>query len=107
MAAYITGPEMIRLGMEVGGDKGKDVQRNAVDVNEGVLPLTDICQRSGNIPVELRNIVKGEAVEEVNVSLDVIAQALASKFTMIFHDVRRRMRHAFQLLVQSKNKLRK
>jgi hypothetical protein len=44
---------------------GKDIQRNAVDADEGVPPLADICQRSRNIPVELRNVVKGEAVEEI------------------------------------------
>ena len=46
MTAYITGIEKVRLGMEVGGDKGKDIQRNAVDVDEGVPPLADVCQHN-------------------------------------------------------------
>ena len=33
MAAYMAGVETVRLGMEVGGDEGKDVQRDAVDTN--------------------------------------------------------------------------
>ena len=74
MTAYITGTELVRLGVKMGGDEGKDIQRNAVDVNEGVPPLADVCQRSRNIPIELRNIVEGEAVEEVDVSLLKISQ---------------------------------
>ena len=46
MTAYLTGFEKVLLGREVGGDEGKDVQRNAVDVGEGVLPFADACQRS-------------------------------------------------------------
>ena len=46
MTAYMTGPEKVRLGIEVGGDEGKDIQRNAVDVSEGVPPFADACQRS-------------------------------------------------------------
>ena len=107
MTAYITGVETERLDTEVGGDKGKDVHRNAVDVNEGVPPLADVCQRSRNIPIELRNVVKGEAVEEVSVSLSAISQGLANEFMMIFHDVRRRICGVLQLLIQSKNELRK
>ena len=107
MTAYITGVETVRLGMEVDRDKGEDIKRNAVDVNEGVPPLADVCQRSRNIPVELRNVVNGEAVVEVSVSLGAIARGLASELVIIFHDVRRRIRRVLQLLVQSKNELRK
>jgi len=46
MTAYMTGVETVRLGIEVGGDEGKDIQRNAVDVNERVPPFADACQRS-------------------------------------------------------------
>ena len=66
MTAYVTGVETVRLGIEVGGDEGKDVQRNAVDMNERVPPLADVCQRGGSIPVELGDVVKGEAAEEVS-----------------------------------------
>jgi len=66
MTAYVTGPETVLLGEEVGGDEGKDVQRDTVDINEGVPPLADICQRGRSIPVELGDVVKGEATEEVS-----------------------------------------
>ena len=33
MTAYVTGAKADCLGMEVGGDEGKDVQRDAVDTN--------------------------------------------------------------------------
>jgi len=59
MAAYMTDAEKVRLGMKVGGDERKDIQRNAVDADEGVPPLADVCQRSRNVAVELRNVVKG------------------------------------------------
>ena len=67
MAAYVTGSETIRLGMKVGGDEGKHVQRNAVDVNEGIPPLANACQRGRNIPAELGDVVggPGEAVEKL------------------------------------------
>jgi len=66
MTAHMTGAETVRLGIEVGGDEGKDVQRDAVDVNEGIPPLADVCQRGRNIPVEFRDVVRGpgEAVEK-------------------------------------------
>jgi len=76
MTAYVTGIETVRrLEMEVGGDEGKDVQRNAVDADEGVPPLADVCQRDRDIPVELGDFVKGEAVREVCVSLLKTSQA--------------------------------
>ena len=59
ITAHITGIETIRLGMKVGGDERKDIQRNAVDADEGVPPLADVCQRSRDVAVELRNVVKG------------------------------------------------
>ena len=36
--------ETIPLRREVNGDERKDVQRDAVDVNEGVLPLANGCK---------------------------------------------------------------
>jgi len=66
MTAYATGVETVRLGIEVGGNEGKDIQRDAVDMNEGVPPLADVCQRGRNIPVELGDVVKGEAAEEAS-----------------------------------------
>ena len=75
MAAYMAGVETVRLGMEVGGDEGKDVQRDAVDVNEGIPPLANVRQCGRDIPVELGDIVKGKAVKEVGVSLLETSQA--------------------------------
>ena len=77
MTAYVTGAETVRLRMEVGGDEGKDVQRDAVDVNERVPPLANICQRSRNVPAELGDVVggPGKAVKEVGVSLPETSQA--------------------------------
>ena len=39
---HTTGTETVLLGTEVGGDEGKDIQWNAIDVSEGVPPFTDI-----------------------------------------------------------------
>ena len=69
MTTHVTGPETVLLGMEMGGDEGKYIQRNPVDIDERVPPFTDVCQRGRSIPIELRNIAKGEAVEEVSLSL--------------------------------------
>ena len=37
MTAYKSDVETILLGREIGGDEGKDVQRDAVYENEGIL----------------------------------------------------------------------
>ena len=50
------------------GDERKDIQRDAVDGNKGVPPLADIRQCCRNIPVELRDVVEGEAVGEISVA---------------------------------------
>jgi len=68
MTAYTTGAESVPLRIEMGGNEGKDIQRYAVDGDEGVTPLADSCQRGRSIPVESGNAVGGEAVEEVSVS---------------------------------------
>ena len=39
-----SGVETILLRREVNGDEREDVQRDAVDVNEGVLPLANGCK---------------------------------------------------------------
>ena len=69
MTAHMTGAETVRLRMEMGGDEGKDIERNAVDGNKRVPPLADICQCGRNTSVELRNSVEGETIEEVSVPL--------------------------------------
>lgn len=69
MAAHVTGMETVRLGIEMGGDEGKDVQRNAVDGNQRVPPLAYIRQYDRNISVELRNGIGCETTGEVSMSL--------------------------------------
>ena len=59
------GAETVLLGREVGGDEREDVQRDAVDGDEGVLPLANGRQCGRSIPVESRNRVRGETVEVV------------------------------------------
>ena len=61
--------------MEIGGDEGKDIQRNAVYAKEGVPPLPNSCQRGRDVLVQLRNIVESEAVEEVSASFLKISRA--------------------------------
>jgi hypothetical protein len=68
MTTYKTGAETVLLGREMGGDEGKDIQRDAVYMNEGVPPLADSRQRGRGILVELRNLIDGETTEEVSVS---------------------------------------
>ena len=48
----------------MGGDEGKDFQRDAVYGYERVLPLADGRQRRRCIPVKLRNLVEGETTEQ-------------------------------------------
>lgn len=44
MATYVAGTEAVPLGGEMGGDEGKDVQREAVYGGKRVPPFTNICQ---------------------------------------------------------------
>lgn len=69
MAAHGSGVETVLLAGEVDGDEGKDVRRDAVDVNEGVLPLVDGCKCGQNIPVELGNRFQAESTKPFSVSL--------------------------------------
>ena len=66
VTAYAIGVQNIPLGIEMGGDERKDVQRNTVDVNEGVPPLANVCQRCRNVLIELRDVVEGKTAEEVS-----------------------------------------
>ena len=43
MTAHRSGMETVLLG-EVGGDEGKNIDRDAIDVGKGVLPLANGCQ---------------------------------------------------------------
>ena len=80
----------------MGGDEGKDFQRDAVYGNERVLPLADGRQRRRCIPVKLRNLVEGETTEQVS--------ALPSP-VMIFRNVPWRMDCVLQFLVESEDEL--
>lgn len=42
MTAHTTSIEMVLLGLEIGGDEGKDIQRDTVNGNEGVPPFADV-----------------------------------------------------------------
>jgi len=75
LTAYMAGTEAVLLRIEMGGNEGKDIQRYAVDGDEGVPPLADSCQRGRSIPVELGNDIGGEAVEEIRVSFPETSRA--------------------------------
>ena len=68
MTAHESGTEQIILGGEMGGNKGKDINRDTVDRRERIPPFTDGRQRGGSVPVELRNGIQGEAAGEVSPS---------------------------------------
>ena len=62
----LTCVENVLLGIEMGGDKGKDVQRDTVDAKERILQFTDGYECGRNVPFELRNFVRGDAAEVVS-----------------------------------------
>ena len=66
VTAHTIGVQKVLLGIEMGGNERKDIQRNAVDGNEGVPPLANVCQRCRNVLIELRDVVEGKAAEGVN-----------------------------------------
>jgi len=66
MAAYESDAETVFLGVEMGGDEGKDIQWDAVYSDEGVPPFADSRQRGRGILVKLRNLIEGEAAKEIN-----------------------------------------
>ena len=96
MTAYEGGPETVLLRREMGGNEGKDVQRNTVYGSERVLPLVDTRQRRRCIPAKLRNLVESEATGQVSV---------LPSLAMIFRNVRCRMDCVLQLLVESEDEL--
>ena len=98
MTTYKTCTETVLLGREVGGDEGEDVQREAIDANERVLPLINNGKCGRQVPVELTNFVQAGAAEEVSTSL-------FDESRIIFHNAPGTTRHTCQLFVQSKNEL--
>ena len=103
MSAYETSAKTVLLGREMGGDEGKNIQRDAVYVNEGVSPLADSRQRGRDILVKLGNAIEGEATEEVSASF----LKTSREGTVIFRDVRRRICRVLQFFAQSEDKLGK
>ena len=69
MTADKSGAESVLLGREVGGDEGKNVEWDAVDGSKRVPPFAYGYQRGRSVPVELRNGVQSEAVEEVSTTM--------------------------------------
>ena len=69
MKANEASVEAVALVKEIGRDEGKDVLWEAVDGNKRVSPLTNSHQDGGNILVQLRNLVKAIAMEEVRKSI--------------------------------------
>jgi hypothetical protein len=71
-----TGAEAIpmgrKMGFEMGGDEGKDIQRDTVYGNERVPPFANSRQRGRGILIKLRNLVEGEAVEDRVSSLGIV-----------------------------------
>ena len=55
----------VLLGTEIGGEGGCDIRRDTVGGNESVLPLANSRQSDQSIPVEMKNLVQGEAKEQV------------------------------------------
>ena len=51
MAADEGGEESVLLGRQVGGDEGKNVERDAVDGGKRVLPFADGCQCGRSVAV--------------------------------------------------------
>ena len=105
MTTYKTGVETVLLGGEMGGDEGKDIQRDAIYANEGVPPLADSCQCGRSILVESGNLFKGggRAIVEVNTSFPGrTSRASPQRF---FCHVRRGMGYTLQFLVESEDEL--
>ena len=61
MAADETCAENVILNFEMGGDKAKDIKREAVDESKRVLQFAGSCKGGQNVPFELRNLVRGRA----------------------------------------------
>ena|SRR5258708_688415 len=66
--AHESSADTVLLRREVGGDEGKDIQRDAVDGSGEVLQFADSCECGEDIAFELRNHVKGEATVAVSTS---------------------------------------
>ena len=79
MAADEGGEEPVLLGRQVGGDEGKNIERDAVDGGKRVLPFADGCQCGRSVPVELGNGIQGEAAEGVRKSFLVNLSRLTTE----------------------------
>ena len=61
MTAHESGAETVLLRREMGGDEGKDIQRESVDGSEGVPRFTDGCEYTRDIPLEFRKLFQSKA----------------------------------------------
>jgi hypothetical protein len=66
MTTHKSGTEAVTLEREMGGDEGKDIQQNAVDGSEEVLPFTDGYKCGPNVAFQSRNRVQVKATEVVS-----------------------------------------
>ena len=69
MTTHESAEETVLLRREVNGNKGKDVQRDAVDGNEGILRFTNGRKYNRDVPFELRKSVQGNGVVAAVVSM--------------------------------------
>jgi hypothetical protein len=79
----------------MGGDEGKDIQREAVDGSERVPPFVNCCQRGRGVMIKLRDLIQSDATKEsVCVSF--------RQDTKIFRNVRWRKAVRFSSLFKAK-----
>jgi hypothetical protein len=81
MAAHGTGTETVLLGREVGGDEGKDIQRDAICASERVPPFANSRQRGRGLLIKLRHLIERDAAEEVS-ALGIVPR----RWSMITYD---------------------
>ena len=99
MTAHESGAETVLLRREVGGDEGKDIQRDTVDGCEGVLQFADGYRCIRDIPFGLRNGVHGKATMTSSGQRVVLQRPRVR--------VQRKTRCMPQPLAESKDKLRR
>ena len=97
MTAYGTEAKYITSRGEISGDEREDVERDAIDRDERVPPLADSRQRGRGVLIKLRNRVEGGTVPKWRLVRSLRVSGI--------RNVRRRVRHALQLFVQSEDEL--
>ena len=89
-----TRAEPVLVGREVGGNKAKNIQWDAVDANKRVLRFADGSKCGQDAVFELRNLLQGDATEMVSILFD-------DKFGVFPLNVRWKVSHIPQLFVES------